>query len=254
MRRTRLRRAATALVGAILLAAASACSASFGMPPRGTAQGEDTFTLWRVFLAAGAVVAAIVYGLIIWSVARYRRRRADTDDDVGRQFRANIPLELTYTAIPVIMIVVLFALTFRVEQRVDDVAGAPDLVLHTEAFDWGWRFTYEGRGVSVVSPPTGEGVGGPTIVLPVDQTVRVVLTSNDVIHAFWVPGFLFKRDAIPGRVTTFDLTPTTTGTFDGKCAEFCGLNHAYMTFAVRVTSGAEFASWLADHRASGAPA
>lgn len=224
------------------------------MPARGTAQGEDTFDLWRIFLVAGAAVAAIVYGLIVWSLLRYRGRRADAGEDVGRQFRANVPLELTYTAIPVVIIVVLFTLTFRVERRVDDVADAPDLVLHTEAFDWGWRFTYEGLGVQVVSPPTGEGVGGPTIVLPVDQTVRVVLTSNDVIHAFWVPGFLFKRDAIPGRVTTFDLTPTTPGTFDGKCAEFCGLNHAYMTFAVRITSGAEFATWIADHRAGGASA
>ena len=91
-------------------------------------------------------------------------------------------------------------------------------------------------------------------MLPLGRTIRVVLTSNDVIHSFWVPDFLFKRDAIPGRPTQFDLTTTEAGTFRGECAEFCGLNHAYMTFRVRVASPEAYAAWLDAQRAGAAAA
>jgi cytochrome c oxidase subunit 2 len=90
----------------------------------------------------------------------------------------------------------------------------------------------------------------PELVLPVGQTVRIVLTSDDVIHAFYVPGFLFKRDAIPGRVTEFDLIPREEGEFRGFCAEFCGLDHARMTFTVRTVSPEEFEQWLEAARAA----
>ena len=149
------------------------------------------------------------------------------------------------------IVVVLFALSFRTEDRVDAVSPSPDVTLHAEAFAWGWHFTYGDTGPTVVSPPSGVGVTGPTIELPLGQTTRVVLTSNDVIHAFWVPGFLFKRDAIPGRTTEFDLTPTDLGTYQGVCAEFCGLNHAFMTFTVRVVEPQEFSAWLATQPSVG---
>jgi cytochrome c oxidase subunit II len=248
--RRRIRAGATAVGLAGATGVCVGCSTTFGMPPGATAQGQDTLDLWRVFVVAAFIVAGTVYGLILWSILRYRRQRSDAPTSLGRQFRANVPLEVLYTAIPIVIIVVLFVATVRTEDRVDAVTASPDLVLHVEAFDWGWRFAYEGQGVEITSPPSGEGVGGPTIALPVGETTRVVLTSNDVIHAFWVPGFLYKRDAIPGRVNMFDLTPTTTGTYDGKCAEFCGLNHAYMTFALRVVSATAFTDWLEQHRAA----
>jgi cytochrome c oxidase subunit 2 len=81
-----------------------------------------------------------------------------------------------------------------------------------------------------------------------------VLTSNDVIHSFYVPGFLFKRDAIPGRVTEFDLRPDRLGVYRGECAEFCGLDHAYMNFTVRVVPAAQFQAWLSSQRSAASPA
>jgi cytochrome c oxidase subunit 2 len=81
-------------------------------------------------------------------------------------------------------------------------------------------------------------------VLPVNRTTRIELTSSDVTHSFWVPDFLFKRDAIPGQMTAFDLEPNRLGSFPGRCAQFCGFDHAYMTFRVRVVSVADFAVWL----------
>jgi cytochrome c oxidase subunit 2 len=235
---------------------AGSCATNFGMPGGATQQGRDIFDLWRVFMIAGIAVAAVVYGLLAWSLIRYRRRKADAADALGRPFSANIPLEIVYTAIPIVIVVVLFVLSYRTEHQVDALTPAPDVTLHAQAFAWGWRFSFDAPSpFTVVSDPSGEGVPGPTIELPRGRTVRVVLTSDDVIHAFWVPDFLFKRDAIPGRVTEFDLTPDRDGTYHGACAEFCGLNHAFMTFTVKVVEPAAFESWAASlaAEATGSP-
>jgi cytochrome c oxidase subunit 2 len=231
------------LVG--LVVSAGACSSSFGMPEASSEQGQEIFDLWQVFFWAAVVVAAIVYGLIGWSLLRYRRRRRDADESLGRQFHANVPLEITYTAIPVLVVIALFALSVGTEDRASSVAPDPDVTLRAEAFSWGWRFGFPDVGVEVVSQPSAEGVPGPEILLPLGQTVRIELTSNDVIHAFWVADFLYKRDAIPGRLNVFDVTPTELGTYHGVCSEFCGLHHAYMTFTVRVVEPSEFTDWLA---------
>jgi cytochrome c oxidase subunit 2 len=228
---------------ALTLTVAS-CSSSFGMPRGSTEQGRGIFDLWQVFFWAGIVVAALVYGLIGWSLVRYRRRRRDDDDVLGRAFHANVPLEVVYTSIPVAIVIVLFMLSFGTEDRASSVSPTPDVTLRAEAFSWGWRFTYPDEGVEVVSEPSGEGVPGPEIVLPLGATTRIELTSNDVIHAFWVPDFLYKRDAIPGRVNVFDVTPTDLGAYHGVCSEFCGLHHAFMTFTVRVVPPGEFEAWL----------
>jgi cytochrome c oxidase subunit 2 len=238
-------RAVAVVAAAVGLAS---CSSSFGMPRGASEQGQDIFSLWRTFMIAGIVVGAIVYGLIGWSLIRYRRRRADDDEALGRQFHGHLPIEIVYTAIPVVIVIALFAISLRTEQRVADLSPDPAVTLHAEAFAWGWRFAYEGQNVTVVSDPSGEGVTGPEIALPRGETVRVVLTSDDVIHAFWVPDFLFKRDAIPGHVNEFDVTPTDTGRYQGVCAEFCGLNHAYMTFRVTVMEPAAFDRWLSERR------
>jgi cytochrome c oxidase subunit II len=255
VRRARTSPAISRILGCVLLTSALAsCSSSFGMLRGGTQQGSDIFHLWRIFFIAAIVVGGIVYVLIAWSLIRYRRRAGDADDALGAQFRVHIPLEVVYTAVPVAIVVMLFAFSYRTERQVDRVAPNPGVVIRAEAFDWGWHFTYEapgGRSFTVVSDPSGAGVPGPVIEMPRGQTVQVVLSSNDVIHAFWVPGFLFKRDAIPGRVSAFDLTPSVDGTYRGVCAEFCGINHSYMVFTVRVVEPAEYATWVDAELASG---
>ena len=233
----------------LLAVLGAACSSSLGMPEGATEQGRDIRELWVVFVLAGVVVAGLVYGLIIWSLVRYRSRRSDDPATLGRQFHANVPIEVVYTAIPVAIVVVLFTMSLRTEQRVTEVSARPAVTLEATAFAWGWRFRYPAQGVEIVSEPSSPTQPGPEIVLPLGQPTRVVLRSNDVIHAFWVPDFNFKRDAVPGRTTEFDLTPTTTGTFRGVCAEFCGLNHAFMTFSVRVVEPDAFEAWAAKVRA-----
>jgi len=221
------------------------------MPRGSTEQGEDIFDLWQIFFWAGIGVAAIVYGLIGWSLLRYRRRRNEDETLLGRQFHANVPLEIIYTAIPLVIVIVLFVLSYRTERTASSLSASPDVTLRAEAFSWGWRFGFPDQGVEVVSQPSAEGVPGPEILLPLGETTRIELTSNDVIHAFWVPDFLYKRDALPGRINRFDVTPTDLGTFHGVCSEFCGLHHAYMTFTVRVVSPAAFDAWIASEAPAG---
>jgi cytochrome c oxidase subunit II len=198
--------------------------------------------LWRVFVGASAVVGAVVIGLILFSMARYHGRRPGEP----ARFNKHIPLEVLYTAIPVLIVAGLFWATFGVEEKVDSTSARPSVTVDVTGFDWSWRFAYEGTNVVVTGLP-GQP---PTLVLPAGRVVRFVVRSADVIHSFYVPDLLFKRDAIPGRTTDFQIVPDRLGTFHGQCAEFCGLDHARMTFAVRVVPASEFDAWLARQGAA----
>jgi cytochrome c oxidase subunit 2 len=232
-----MRRSLVALTSALVLPACGRLEAA-------TAQGREIEGLWAVFLWAGIGVAAIVYGLIIWSTVRYRRRPGD--DELPPQFRENVPLEILYTILPILIVGGLFLLTYRAETTIEDIQSEPAATVTVEAFNWSWRFSYEGTGVSVFGTPDDP----PEAVLPAGETVRIRLTSTDVIHAFFVRDFLFKRDAIPGRTTEFDLTIEEPGVYRGQCAEYCGLDHWRMRFTIRAVPPAEFQAWLQDQEAA----
>ncbi|MGH2725147.1 MAG: cytochrome c oxidase subunit II [Actinomycetota bacterium] len=220
----------------VLLLPALASCGTLGPPGGATEQGRAIRALWDVFFWVGVGVAAVVYGLILWSVVRYRRR----SDELPPQVRVNIPLEIAYTLIPVLIVGVLFALTYRTESRVGRLVDDPALTVHVQAFNWSWRFDYEDRGVSVFGTPEDP----PELVLPAGRTVRLRLTATDVIHSLYVPEFLFKRDAIPGHPNEFDISIDEPGSYTGQCAEFCGLDHARMRFTIRALPPTEFDRWL----------
>ena len=221
----------------------------FGMYPGSTDQGRDISNLYRVLFIAAIPIAAIVYGLILWSIIRYRKRR--DAEGLPNQIRYHIPLEITYTVIPVLIVIGLFVATLRTENRVDSISPNPAVVLNATAFQWQWSFAYPQYGITVTGTRSATPSDGPTIELPIGETIHVNLASEDVIHAFFVPQFNFKRDVIPGVHNQFDITIPTAGTFRGECAEFCGLNHGYMTFYIRAVPRAEFQAWIASKRAGG---
>jgi cytochrome c oxidase subunit II len=192
-----------------------------------------------------AVVFVVVAGLLVWSMIRYRRR----GDELPRQVHGNNRLELTWTLIPLLLVIVLFVITIQGQNRALEKAGRPALEVDVLAFQWSWRFDYQGQGVQVVGAPGNV----PELVVPVGQPVRIRLRSADVVHSFYVPRTLFKRQAIPGRTTEFDLTFERVGTYQGHCVQFCGLAHADMLFRVKVVSPGEFQSWLAQASRSGSP-
>ena len=123
---------------------------------------------------------------------------------------------------------VLVTKTFRAESREDAVAATGDTV-EVVAFQWGWTFRHDGRSV------TGDDLHNPTLEVRAGRTIRFRMISRDVIHSFWIPSERFKRDAFPGHWTEFDLIFERPGTCVGRCAEFCGLQHAGMGFAVSAT-------------------
>ena len=193
--------------------------------------------LWRVLFLTGAAIGLLVVGLILWSVVRYRRK----GDRTAPQFRDNVRLELFYTAVPLVIVAVLFGITLRTQSRVTRLDPSPDLRVDVTGFQWGWHFRYAEAGITVV----GDSNRPPTLVLPLGRTVQLGLSSADVVHAFFVPAFLNKKDLVPGMDNRIDVTPSRTGRFGGVCAEFCGLDHGRMAFTVEVLSPPEFDAWLA---------
>lgn len=217
------------------------CASRGGAPDPATKQGNDVLQLWRIVLTAGVVLGVFVVGLILWSVVRYRRPKGTSPGTLPKQVREHIPLEIFYTAVPLVVVAVLFGLSMRTQHRVTRLSPNPDLAVDVTGFQWGWRFAYPAQGVTVV----GDANNPPTLVLPVDATIRLHLVAADVIHSFFVPDFLVKKDMIPGIDNELQVQPTRLGHFGGVCAEFCGLDHTRMTFSVDVVTPQDFAAFAA---------
>jgi cytochrome c oxidase subunit 2 len=220
-------------------------SQSLPGPPL-TSEAERVSDVWTLFLVLATAVGLLVIVLVVYCVIRFRKR----DDGLPPQKHYNIPVEVVYTSVPLLIVIILFAVTAVSVRTVDRVrAESPDVTVDVLGFRWQWQFTYPELGVTV----TGTRDAQPELVLPSNSRVRFRITSADVIHAFWIPGFRFKRDAIPGQESEFEVDVLDlTGDFPntGVCAEFCGLDHAYMRFDVRIVTPAEFQSWAAEHAAA----
>lgn len=177
-----------ALVALAIFAGAVGCSDSrFGAPRPASEQGSQVLDLWRVLFLTGTAVGLLVVGLILWSVVRYRRKGEGT----APQFRDNVRLEIFYTAVPLVIVAVLFGITLRTQSRVTRLDPSPDLRVDVTGFQWGWHFRYPEAGVTVA----GDSNRPPTLVLPLGRTVQLGLASADVVHAFFVPAFLNKADS-----------------------------------------------------------
>ncbi|MCW2742944.1 MAG: cytochrome c oxidase, subunit [Blastococcus sp.] len=224
----------------------------FGWPEGITDQAQDMRELWTGSVIAALIVGFGVWGLILWSVVRHRKR----GDELPKQTAYNLPLEIVYTIVPFLIIAALFFFTVVVQNRVMARSDNPDETIAVNAFKWNWQFVYpettgqDGKPVSTI----GTSAEIPILVLPTDRTIRFEVASADVIHSFWVPEFLFKLDVIPGnengRDNVFEVTVREEGSYVGRCAELCGTYHAYMNFEVRAVSGDDYDAYL-DARQSG---
>jgi cytochrome c oxidase subunit 2 len=214
-------------------------------PQPASEQGREIYWLYNFFMVAAAVVFLVVGGLIVWSVVRYRD---DGSEDEPAQVHGNRTIEAVWTLIPLLIVIVLVVASFKSLNRVSYQTPRPAVLVEVIAFQWQWRFDYPEAGVEVVGTRDRPAV----LVVPVGEPVHVRLTSADVQHGFFIPRFLYKRDAIPGRINDFDLTITEQGTFQGECAFICGLAHSDMEFLVRAVPPEEFRRWLAANGANGA--
>jgi cytochrome c oxidase subunit 2 len=250
VRRSRRRigaRLASALAVALLVSGCNArevyeSSLRFGIPEPAGDQAQNIHDLFLGSNAAALVVGAFVLVLILFACFRYRKRT----DELPRQVRYNLPVEVLYTVVPFVIIAVLFYYTVVSQNYVNELStdeageSTADVNIGVVGFQWNWQFNYVDDDVQVI----GETDRPAQLVLPTDRTIRFTQTSPDVIHSFWVPDFLFKRDVIPGRANTFELTLRKEGEFVGRCAELCGEKHAFMNFSVRVVSPEEYDAYI----------
>lgn len=234
--------AATAMFS---LATASCTLPRFGAPDAASDEGARVQELWSTFFVIAVVVTLFVWVPLILILVKYRRGKSD---EIPNQRAYNIPVEVLYTVVPVILVAVLFFLSVRTERKVTAVSSKPAVRVEVIGFQWGWQFRYEDEGFTIDAAP-GEL---PELVLPVDAASNLQLVSTDVNHSFWVPDFLSKRDLIPGVDNEITLTPDRLGSYDGRCAEFCGLDHWRMGFTVRVVPMDEYRQWAAQQKGGGA--
>jgi cytochrome c oxidase subunit 2 len=232
--RSRKRALALAIAAPVLL---GGCELpSFGAFHGVTKTANSTFKLWQGFNVTAIVVGGITLLAMIWAIFAYRAK--DTTS-IPKQTQYHIPLELTYTIIPIFIVIGLFAATVVVENQVVN-EPAPNATINVTAFQWGWKFTYPGHKAVVV----GQTTQSPIMVMPENQNVHINLRSTDVIHGFYVPEFNFSRYAQPGLLNTFTFNANKTGLFAAQCTQLCGLYHSLMYFRVAVVTQSQFAAWL----------
>jgi cytochrome c oxidase subunit 2 len=223
-----------------------------GFPNPVTKQGLLTLSLWQGSWVAGMLVGAVVWGMILISVIFHRRR----GNKLPPQVRYNMPIEILYTVVPFVLIAVLFYYTAKDENSIDNIP-AKAVTVNVTGFQWSWAFNYPGYKVTTDGAmwnpnltDTENAKAMPVLEIPEGEAVNFNLTSPDVIHAFWVPEFLFKRDVVPGHPNHFSITATKTGTFTGHCSELCGLYHSRMLFTLKIVTPAQFQTWISQQQAS----
>ena len=222
----------------VLVGVLSGCggAADFVTKPASSIAQKQS-NLFYIILGIAAVIFVIVEGGLIYAIVRYRRRKGDQGEP--RQFDNHLGLEITWTVIPVLIVIFLFYLTVTTVNGIALPSSSPnDVNINVIGHRWWWEFTYSDLKITTA----GE------LVIPINTTIRINLTSADVVHSFWVPQLAGKTDAIPGQPNAMWITANQTGTYDGQCAEFCGIDHAQMRLKVVALSKADFDAWVANQQ------
>ena len=218
-----------------------------------TDRSHSVRSLYDIVFYVAVAIFVLVEGLIVWTVLRYRRKPGD--EELPAQTHGNNLVEVIWTAVPTAIVLFMFVLSWQTLNTVEATTNT-DVRIRAVAARFQWQFDYldsSGNLLFTQALPVGADGG---MVVPVGEPVQVSLRSPDVIHAFYVPQFLFKRDVIPGKENVFDFTVDEPGTYRGQCAELCGVFHGSMVFEVRAIPAAEYDGWLQEQidKANATPA
>ncbi|WP_175597343.1 cytochrome c oxidase subunit II [Peristeroidobacter soli] len=261
---------AAGMLGAALLPTGAALAAwELNMPVGVTELSRDIHGLHMMIFWICVLIACAVFGVMIYSIVKFRHSQGA----VPANFDHSTKAEIIWTIIPVAILVGMAIPAAATLVKIEDTRNS-NLTIKVTGYQWKWEYEYLDQKVKFFSTlardsdaarQTGSGVDPSTVpnyllevdkplVVPVNAKVRVLLTSNDVIHAWWVPAFGMKKDAIPGFVNELWFRADEPGIYRGQCAELCGRDHGFMPVVVHVKSQAEYDSWLAEQQGGGTPA
>jgi cytochrome c oxidase subunit 2 len=224
------------------------------MPQGVTPISQDLYDLHMTVIAICAVIAVIVYGVLAYTIVQHRRSRRTE----SATFEGNRKLEITWTVVPFLILVGMAVPATQVLRDMDDFDAA-DLTIKITAHQWKWQYEYLEHGIgyfSHLSTPVDQIEGeapkdrwyllevDKPLVLPIKKKVRFLVTSNDVIHSWWVSELGVKRDAIPGFIHEAWARIEKPGTYRGQCAELCGVNHGFMPIVVQAMVDSDFDDWV----------
>jgi cytochrome c oxidase subunit 2 len=211
--------------------------AVYQLPVAASAEAGPIDQLFNIQFILISFLFALIMVFMLYSAVVFRRKPGD---EVGSDVHGHMLLEITWTVLPLLLVFVLGV--FAAFMLADITEAKPDeMDVRVRGRQWSWLFSY----------PDYEEIGSTTkLVLPVDQTIRLLMTSDDVLHSFWVPEFRVKQDLVPGMETVLRITPDREGTYTVGCAEICGLDHTHMTAEVEVVSRDEFERWIAGQTPS----
>lgn len=228
-----------------------------------TAAAHQVYQLHMLVFWVCAVIGAGVFAVMSWSLLRHRRSRGAQ----AARFAGNTRLEIVWTVIPALILIAIAVPATSVLLAINALP-TPDLTVDVHGSQWRWHYSYTGHELAFFSNLDSASreasrlgatrfpsdvsyylrdVDNP-LVLPVGKHVRLRLTSDDVIHSWWVPALGFKRDALPGYVNEADIVIERPGLYRGQCAELCGAGHGFMPIVVQAVSAEEFQSWLAQRK------
>ncbi len=223
-----------------------------GLQPGASVLAHEAAWFHNVVLMAMMIgISVLVLGLLLWIVIRYNKRSNPTP----ARWSHNTPLEIVWTVVPVLILVVIALFSFRLLFAYHNAPEA-DLRVKVTGNQWNWGYEYPDQGVSEfisnmlpedqATAQTYRLAADEPMVVPVGKTVHLLITAADVIHAVALPAFGIKVDAIPGRVNQAWFKAEQTGDFYGQCSELCGVDHAFMPIHIKVVTDAEFAAWVAS--------
>ena len=234
------------------------------MPVGVTELSRRIHELHMLIFGVCVVIAIAVFGAMIYSIVKFRRSQGA----VAAAFDHSTRAEIIWTIIPIVILVAMAVPAAATLVRIEDTRNS-ELTIKVTGYQWRWHYEYMDHNVSFFSTLSresdaarqlGSGVDPRSVqnylldvdhplVVPAGRKVRVLLTAGDVIHAWWVPQFGMKKDAIPGFVNEMWFRADQVGIFRGQCAELCGRDHGFMPVVVDVRSEADYESWLKEQQA-----
>ncbi len=233
----------TALLAGLTLSGCSFNSneiSGMGYPKGVSSVNDISLSLWQGAWIAAGVVGVITLILILWPAIFHRKKPGQPE--FPKQTQYNIPIEIVYTVIPFIIVAVLFYFTAVKENEIVKPKAPAQHEITVEGIQWSWQFGYPEAGKDAVV--TGTPELPPTLYMPLGESVRFKITSNDVVHGFWIPAFMIQIQNLPDRTNYIQFTANKLGEFPGRCNILCGRNHTQMIFKVKVVTPEQYQKYL----------